>query len=100
MIQENTKKRIILLVDQTGMRHASVGYKYTISCVENVLESGDRSFRIRDIYENVGRQYNVKWTTVERAIRIAITQSDGKGKKKTNKEIVSQIVDAIYGGEL
>ena len=94
-INKKRKQQIINTVDSTGVKHSSVGYKYLITCVESVLLSGDRCFKVKDIYEKVANIHNVRWITIERAIRIAIKKANEDIKKKTNKEVISIIVDKI-----
>ena len=96
-MQKNSMTRaIVKSIDRTGIRHASAGYKYMISCVEEILKSGTRTFTIRTIYEAVADSYHVQWTTVERAIRLAIKKAPEPTQKKTNKEMISQLVDQLY----
>lgn len=96
-IQESLTKAIIKSLDRTGMKHSSIGYQYTVSCVEEVLNSKNRCFMVREIYKRVAEKHHVQWTTVERAIRMSISRSPEPTSKKTNKELIAQIVDQLYG---
>lgn len=95
-VQNNITRAIVKGIDRTGIPHASAGYKYMIACVEEVLKSGSRTFVIRKVYEAVAMSYGVQWTTVERAIRLAVKKAPEPTKKKTNKELISQLVDQLY----
>lgn len=96
MSNNSMTRAIVKSIDRAGIRHASAGYKYIISCVEEILKSGTRTFTIRSVYEVVAASHKVQWTTVERAIRLAIKKAPEPTKKKTNKELISQIVDRLY----
>lgn len=95
-VKDNLTSVIVRRLSQTGLKHSGAGYKYMITCIKLIIESGDRSFMIRHIYEETAARYNVQWTTVERAIRIAIHRASDDYKKLTNKEFISRIVDSIF----
>lgn len=96
MSQIDKDRNIVRLVNETGLKHSCAGYEYLIACVRTVMQADARSFKVKDIYNYVAKEYGVKFCTIERALRIAIQRSsDEKVRKLTNKELISQIVDQL-----
>ena len=61
-----------------------------------VLESRNRVFKVRDIYEIAAERAGIQWQTIERAIRISMKRAANENTKKlTNKELIARIVDQL-----
>ena len=96
MQSDETERAIVRYLDIAGIRHSSVAYKYLITAIGSIIRSNNRVFKVRDIYEQVGDQFHVKWTTVERSVRLAINRaSNDDYKRLTCKEFIARIVDEL-----
>lgn len=96
MQQGSLEKKIVVCLDRAGIKHACAGYKYLVLCVQIVLESRNRVFKVRDIYEIAAERAGIQWQTIERAIRISMKRAANEMTKKlTNKELIARIVDQL-----
>lgn len=87
--------QIIRYLNDMGLKHANLGYRFLISAIKLKAEYG-HNIGYMEIYDNIAREYCVpKFNRVERAIRYAITPFG-----ITNKEFIARAVDDIlYGYE-
>lgn len=96
MQSDDTERAIVRYLDIAGIKHSSVAYKYLITGITSIIRSNDRVFKVRDIYEEIGAKFGVKWTTVERSVRLAINRSSNDDYKSlTCKEFIARIVDEL-----
>lgn len=77
------------------------GFSYIVSCIEYMIENNLSPSNIRickELYAEVAKMYNVRWTTLEKSIRNCIYESkykDAHGLTPTNSKFLSIIFYSV-----
>lgn len=79
-------------LNREGVKHSRVGFRYLMELFRLMSENPYYNKNLYDYYEKIAKMYDVKPTSVERAIRYSISDSG-----KTNKEFILQTFgDLLY----
>lgn len=77
-------------LNSEGVKHSLLGFRYLMKLLKLMSENPCRKKNLYDYYDEIAKIYDVKPTSVERAIRYSVSESG-----KTNKEFILQAFDDL-----
>ena len=84
-------KAINNYLEEQGIRHSNLGFRYLITAILLGVESPSTYKRITDMYERIACIHLTEASAVEHAIRYSISK-----KGITNKEFIAKAVDELF----
>ena len=99
--QRKNSDRIREVLIKWGIKRTTKGFIYLNSLISTLMErgEGDDYFKIVELYEEVGKEFDTSAANIEISIRNAISrrkrQTPESGAHITNKEFVAQICDYL-----
>lgn len=86
----NNFKKIYIYIEDYGIKHSNLGFKYLATSIHLGLESPSLCQKITDLYEKAGNIHCTKGINIERAIRYSIQNTN-----MTNKEFIIKAINNL-----